>query len=69
LEEERVVELGRGKGSGNTPGYVRLPCRPAPDKLCILEEERVGETQEDMFGYLADLRLINSVSWKRKGGI
>jgi hypothetical protein len=33
-----------------------------------LEEEREVETQQDMFGYLANLPLINSVSWKRKGG-
>jgi hypothetical protein len=30
-------------GSGNTIRYVRLPCRPAPAKFCILEEERVLE--------------------------
>jgi hypothetical protein len=62
-----ILYLGRGKGSGNTAGYVRLPCRPASDQICILEEERVLVTQQDMFGYLADLPLKNSVSWKRKG--
>jgi hypothetical protein len=55
------------KGYGNTSRYVRLPCRLFPDESYTLEEERAVETQQDMVGYLADLPLINSVYWKRKG--
>jgi hypothetical protein len=55
------------KGQWEHSRYVRLPCRPVPDQICILEEERVVVTQQDMFGYLAGLSEINSVSRERKG--
>jgi hypothetical protein len=55
------------KGQWKQSRYVRLPCRPASDQICILEDERVVETHQDMFGYLADLSLMNPIHWKRKG--